>query len=215
MGEQISIAGQHPASPKRHLLRSPFTGRSIMTDTNKGRTLLHLARAAIAKELGFVSHDLPRTAWLEEPAATFVTLTLNGRMHGCIGSLEPNRPLIDDVRFNAVAAAFQDPRFAPLTKDEFADAVIDIALLSKPEPVHFSSEDDALKQLNPGVDGVIFEYGSHRATFLPHAWADLRHAKDLLAQLKSQAGLPEDFWSPDLKLSRFTIQKWYEAGQNG
>lgn len=212
MGEPISIAEQYPVKQKRHfVLRSPFTGRNIMTDTNKGKTLLHLARSAIAKELGFVSHDLPRTPWLEEPGATFVTLTLHGRMHGCIGSLEPNRPVIDDVRHNAVAAAFQDPRFAPLTKDEFADAVIDVALLSKPETIRFSTEDDALKQLNPGVDGVIFEYGSNRATFLPHAWADMPHAKDLLAQLKSQAGLAEDFWSVDVKLSRFTIQKWYEV----
>jgi hypothetical protein len=186
-----------------------------MTDTNKGQTLLHLARAAIAREFGFASHDLPRTKWLEEPGATFVTLTLNGRMRGCIGSLEANRPLIDDVRNNAVAAAFHDPRYAPLTKEEFADAVIDVALLSKPEVVRFSSEDDALKQLNPGVDGVVFEYGEHRATFLPHAWADLPHAKDLLGQLKSQAGLAQDFWSVDIRLSRFTTQKWYEVKQHG
>jgi AmmeMemoRadiSam system protein A len=182
-----------------------------MTDIHKGQALLHLARAAIAKELGFASHDLPRTAWLEEPAATFVTLTLHGQMHGCIGSLEAIRPLIDDVRLNAIAAAFQDPRFAPLTKEEFADVIIDVALLSTAEPVHFSSEQDALAQLTPGVDGVILEYGTQRATFLPHAWADLPHAQDLLAQLKKQAGLPEDFWSVNLKLSRFTIQKWREV----
>lgn len=186
-----------------------------MNDTDKGQTLLRLARAAIGKKFGFESHDLPRTAWLEEPGATFVTLTLNNRLHGCIGSLEANRPLIDDVRDNAVAAAFQDPRFAPLTKEEFADAVIDVALLSKPEAIHFSSEEDALRQLNPGTDGVVFEYGSHRATFLPHAWADLPHARDLLVQLKKQAGLAEDFWSVDVKVSRFTTRKWYEVKQHG
>jgi hypothetical protein len=187
----------------------------IMTDTNKGRTLLHLARAAIAKEFGFVSHDLPRTNWLEEPGATFVTLTLDDRMRGCVGSLEPKRPLIDDVRGNAVAAAFHDPRFAPLAKDEFADVVIDVALLSKPEPIRFSTEQDALAQLNPGVDGVVFEYGPHRSTLLPHGWADLPHARDVLARLKSQAGLAEDFWSVDVKLARFTTQKWYEIKQHG
>ncbi|HEY6096078.1 MAG TPA: AmmeMemoRadiSam system protein A [Gallionellaceae bacterium] len=181
-----------------------------MTDIHKGQVLLQLARAAIAKELGFTSHDLPRSAWLEEPGATFVTLTLYGQMHGCIGSLEANRPLIDDVRLNAVAAAFQDPRFAPLTKNEFAHVIIDVALLSPAEPVHFSNEQDALAQLTPGVDGVIFEYASHRATFLPHAWADFPHAQDFLSELKKQAGLPEDFWSVESKLSRFTIQKWYE-----
>lgn len=210
-----------------------------MTDTKKGQMLLHLARAAIAREFGFVSHDLPRIEWLEEPGATFVTLTLNDRLHGCIGSLEANRPLIDDVCYNAVAAAFQDPRYAPLTKQEFADVIIEVALLSKPEPIHFSSEQDALAQLNPGLDGVIFEYkpsnnspadpagggtqglaaistpdpysSTRRATFLPHAWADFPHAEVFLARLKGQAGLPEDFWSVDIRLARFTIQKWREG----
>ncbi len=214
-----------------------------MLDNKKGQTLLHLARAAIGQELGFKSHDLPRTAWLEEPGATFVTLILNGRLHGCIGSLEASRPLIDDVRYNAVAAAFQDPRYPALTKEEFANIILEIALLSKPERIHFSSEEDALAQLNPGQDGVTLEFapagasladptGSktsalatisatdpapasqaqlHRATFLPHAWADFPHARDLLMYLKTQAGLPGTFWSVDLKLSRFTIQKWREG----
>jgi len=184
-----------------------------MFDTSKEQTLLHLARAAIAAELGFISDDLPQSTWMEEPGATFVTLILRGQMRGCIGSLEANLPLIDDVRHNAVAAAFQDPRFAPLTKEEFADVIIDVALLGKPEPVRFSSEQDALMQLRPGVDGVTLEYGSHRATFLPHAWADFPNGQAFLAHLKSQAGLAEDFWSVDLKLSRFTIRRWREVEQ--
>jgi AmmeMemoRadiSam system protein A len=195
------------------LTLSPSSRRKIMFDTSKEQTLLHLARAAIAKELGFVSHDLPRPAWLEEPGAAFVTLTLHGQLRGCIGSLEANRPLIDDVRHNAVAAAFQDPRFAPLTKEEFADVIIDVALLSTPEPIRFSSEQDALAQLNPGLDGVTLEYGSHRATHLPHAWENLPDPRVFLTHLKNQARLPEDFWSDDIKLSRFTIRKWREGGQ--
>ncbi len=182
-----------------------------MFNTDPGKTLLHLARAAIGKELGFKSHDLPRTGWLEEPGATFVTVTLNGQMRGCLGTLEAHLPLIEDVRQNAVAAAFQDPRYAPLTKEEFADVVIDVALLNAPEPIRFSSEEDALAQLKPGQDGVIFKYGSQAATFLPHAWADFPHARDFLAQLKKQAGLPEDFWSVDVNLSRFTIRRWHEG----
>ncbi|MBI5889074.1 MAG: AmmeMemoRadiSam system protein A [Nitrosomonadales bacterium] len=212
-----------------------------MSDTNKGRTLLHLARAAIARELGFRSDDLPRTSWLEQPGATFVTLTLHGRMHGCIGSLEARLPLIDDVRQNAIAAAFEDPRYPPLTREEFADVVIDVALLSTPEEIHFRSEQDALQQLHPGLDGVTLEYDPaatateqadsglleqatvrataesaplgrpNRATFLPHAWADLPEPRDYLAELKTQAGLPEDFWSDDIKLSRYTVKKWHEV----
>lgn len=181
-----------------------------MTDIHKGQVLLHLARAAIARELGFTSHDLPHNAWLDGPGATFVTLTLHGQMRGCIGSLQASRALIDDVRLNAVAAAFQDPRFAPLSKEEFADVLIEVALLGPAEPVCFSNEQDALAQLAPGLDGVMLEYGPQRATFLPHAWADFPHAQDFLRQLKKQAGLAEDFWSVNIKLSRFTVQKWRE-----
>lgn len=181
-----------------------------MFDTSRGQTLLHLARAAIAKKLGFISHDLPRTDWLEEHGATFVTLTLHGRLRGCIGTLEANRPLMEDVRQNAVASAFLDPRFAPLTKEEFADVVIDVSLLSKPEQIHFSSEEDALAQLNPGLDGVVLEYGAHRATYLPQVWAELQEPKVFLDHLKEKAGLPGDFWSDDVKLSRYVVQRWRE-----
>lgn len=182
-----------------------------MFDSDRGQTLLHLARAAIAKELGFLADDLPRADWLEEPGATFVTLTLHGQLRGCIGSLEAYRPLIDDVRYNAVASAFSDPRFDPLDKEEFADVLIDVSLLSPPEQIRFSSEQDALAQLNPGIDGVVLEYGRHRATYLPQVWAQLQQPQVFLAHLKNKAGLPEDFWSDDIRLSRYTVQKWHEG----
>lgn len=186
-----------------------------MFDTDKGKTLLHLARAAIAKELGFVAHVLPRSDWLEQPGATFVTLTLHGRLRGCIGSLEAYRPLIDDVRQNAVASAMRDPRFLPLSKAELAEVVIEVSLLSAPEPIRFSSEADALAQLHPGQDGVILEYGAHRATYLPQVWAQLPDPRSFITHLKSKAGLPEDFWSHDVRLSHYTVQKWSEVKQHG
>ncbi len=184
-----------------------------MFDKSREQTLLHVARAAIAEELGFLSDNLPRPAWMEEPGATFVTLTLHGRLRGCIGSLEANQPLIDDVRQNAVAAAFRDPRFAPLTLDEFAEVILDVALLSKPELIRFSSEADAASQLNPGLDGVTLEYGGNRASFLPHAWADSPDPQVFLALLKEQAGLADDFWSDEIKLSHVTVRSWREGGQ--
>jgi AmmeMemoRadiSam system protein A len=186
-----------------------------MLGTEKGQILLHLARAAIAKEFGFIAHDLPRTDWLEESGATFVTLTLYGELRGCIGSLEAHRSLIDDVRQNAVASAFRDPRFTPLSKEEFANVIIDVSLLSPPEPIHFRNEQDALVQLKPGKDGVILEYGMHRATFLPQVWAQLPDPQKFLARLKNKAGLPEEFWSDDIRLSRYAVQKWKEGKQNG
>ena len=182
-----------------------------MFDTDRGKTLLHLARAAIARELGFVSHDLPRTDWLERPAATFVTLNLHGRLRGCIGSLEARRSLLEDVSANAVAAAFRDPRFDPLSKEEFAEVTIEVSLLSTPQPILFSDERDALAQLDPGRDGVILEYGMHRATFLPQVWAQLPDPQTFIEHLKEKAGLPEDFWSDDIRLARYRVQKFTEG----
>ncbi len=182
-----------------------------MLDAKQGKTLVQLARAAIAGELGFVAHDLPRTDWLEEPGATFVTLTLHDRLRGCIGSLEAYRPLVDDVRHNARAAAFQDARFDPLSKEEFAEVRVDVSLLSKPEAIRFTSEQDALAQLRPGIDGVILELGRHRATYLPQVWAQLQQPQMFLNHLKEKAGLPGDFWSDEVKLSRYTVQKWHEG----
>ena len=186
-----------------------------MQNTKEGQILLHLARAAIAKELGFAAHDTPRTEWLQEPGATFVTLNLNGELRGCVGSLEAWRPLIDDVRDNALASAFRDPRFEPLSKQEFADVVIDVSLLDKSEPIHFRDEQDALVQLNPGEDGVILEHGPHRATFLPQVWSQLPAPKKFLARLKEKAGLSANFWSNDIRLSRYSVQKWSEGEKNG
>jgi AmmeMemoRadiSam system protein A len=182
-----------------------------MLATDQGETLLHLARAAIGRELGFRSHDLPRTAWLEEPGATFVTLMLDGQLHGCIGTLEACRPLIDDVCQNAVSSAFRDPRFPPLTKDEFADVLVEVSLLSKPQLISHSSEEEALAQLSPGQDGVIFEYGHYRSTYLPQVWAQLPDPKSFIANLKSKAGLPASFWSDEVRLSHYTVQKWREG----
>jgi AmmeMemoRadiSam system protein A len=183
-------------------------------NTDKGKTLLHLARAAIARELGFKSHDLPRVDWLEEPGATFVTLTLQGQLRGCIGSLEAHRPLIEDVQHNAVASAFRDPRFPPLSKEEFADVLIEVSLLSKPEMIRHSSEEEALAQLTPGRDGVIIELGPQRATYLPQVWAQLPEPHEFIAHLKQKAGLPEDFWSDAIRLSHYTVQKWRESELN-
>jgi len=188
-----------------------FTGEQPVSN-EKGKTLLRLARAAIAKELGFISQELPRTDWLEEPGATFVTLTLNDQLRGCIGSLEAYRPLIDDVRHNAAAAAFNDTRFDPLSKAEFDHVLVEVSLLSPPETIRFKNEQDALAQLHPGKDGVILEYVSHRATFLPQVWAQLQQPQVFLAHLKNKAGLAEDFWSDQIKLSRYTVKKWREGG---
>ena len=183
----------------------------ILTNNQEhGRMLLQLARNAIAEQFGSPRQNIPQAGWLQQPGATFVTLTLHNQLRGCIGSLEAHRPLAEDVRSNAVAAAFHDPRFAPLTAEEFADVVVEVSLLAPAQPMQFRDELDALTQLRPGVDGVIFEYGSYRSTFLPQVWENLAQPRQFLAMLKRKAGLPDDFWADGIRLSRYSVEKWSE-----
>jgi AmmeMemoRadiSam system protein A len=177
----------------------------------QGTTLLALARDAIARRLGIpgVAHERP--GWLQEPGATFVTLTREGRLRGCIGSLQPWRSLQDDVCANAIAAALQDPRFPPVPDVELASVRIEVSLLSAMSALEFASETEARTLLRPGVDGVVLEYGRARGTFLPQVWEALPQPRDFLDQLKRKAGLAPDFWHEELRLSCYTVTKWRET----
>jgi AmmeMemoRadiSam system protein A len=177
---------------------------------DRGEILLAIARAAIARELGRESLSFEDAPWLQEPGATFVTLRQAGELRGCIGSLEARRPLVEDVKANAVSAAFRDPRFRPLELPEFDSTRVEVSLLSLLEPVESRDEQRALAQLEPGLHGVTFEYGYHRSTFLPQVWDDLPDVHEFIAHLKQKAGLPPDFWDPDVKLARYTVSKWSE-----
>jgi len=180
------------------------------TGPEPGRVLLRLARCSIAEALGDPPRPLPQEDWLNEPGATFVTLTRDGELRGCIGSLQAHRPLVEDVCRNACAAAFDDPRFAPLGRDELEATCCEVSLLSPAEPMQFEDEADALAQLRPGIDGVILEYGRYRSTFLPQVWEQLPDPRQFMAHLKRKAGLPDDFWDKDVRLSRYTVTKWRE-----
>ena len=178
---------------------------------NLGAALLLRARNAIAAHLGQPVQAEQSHPALALPGATFVTLTQNGGLRGCIGSLEAHRPLDQDVRANAVAAAFRDPRFAPLTLAELPRTRVEVSLLSTPQPMTFSSEADALGQLRPNVDGVILIAGPRRSTFLPQVWEQLPDPRLFMAHLKQKAGLPADWWSAEVQLQRYEVQKWKEA----
>ncbi len=183
-----------------------------MPDPDFGRTLLALARNAIAAEFGgAASTPPPADENLQHPGAVFVTLTQDGHLRGCIGSLEAWRPLAVDVRANALAAAFRDPRFAPLGADELARTRVEVSLLSPAEPLHFRDEADALAQLVPEIDGVIFEDAGRRATFLPQVWEQLPSRRVFMSHLKQKAGLPADWWSPTVRLWRYRVDKWKES----
>ena len=169
-----------------------------------------IARAAIARALNVADSADETAPWLAEPSATFVTLTQEGQLRGCIGSLQAHRPLLDDVKSNAVSAALHDTRFMPLGAEELDRTRIEISLLSPPQAMTFRDEADALAQLRPDVDGVIFQYGHYRSTFLPQVWEQLPQPQEFMAHLKQKAGLPAVFWSPEVKLSRYTVEKWKE-----
>lgn len=175
-----------------------------------GTSLLNIARASISKRLGI---DYPEPAVpkeLEAWGATFVTLTMEGELRGCIGSLGAHRPLHVDARHNALAAAFSDPRFMPLSIAEWPAVKIEVSMLSQALPMVFSCEDEAIAQLSPGIDGVVFECSGRRSTFLPQVWESLQEPAEFLAQLKRKAGFSGSFWSSDVKLLRYGVEKWKE-----
>jgi len=125
-------------------------------EIERGEVLLPIARAAIARELN-VPHSADESApWLVEHGACFVTLTQSSVLRGCIGSLQAHRPLLADVKSNAVFAAMRDPRFTPLRTEELRFTEIEISLLSPSQEMQVSDEADALAQMRPGVDGIIF-----------------------------------------------------------
>ena len=177
-----------------------------------GGILLPLARAAIAAKVG-VEHPATADAeWLRATGACFVTLMREARLRGCIGTLRAARPLLDDVRHNAVAAAFHDPRFKPLTREEYRGISVEVSVLSPLMPLNFSDEPEALAQLRPGIDGLTFEFGHHRSTFLPQVWESYQQPAEFLGRLKIKAGLPPDFWDAEVRLARYVVSKWREAG---
>lgn len=181
-----------------------------MFTEEQGRLLTALARASIAREFAEPAATPPRPDWLDAPGAVFVTLTEGGLLRGCIGSLEAHRTLGSDLEHNARAAAFSDPRFPPLSQAELPRVRVEVSVLTPATPMTFADEADALAQLRPGSDGVILEYGWHRATFLPQVWEQLPEPRVFMSHLKQKAGLSGDFWDKDVRLSRYGVEKFKE-----
>jgi AmmeMemoRadiSam system protein A len=145
---------------------------------------------------------------LRRKAATFVTLRRDGELVGCIGTLQPRESLVESVATNAGSAAFRDPRDLgprPRTTD---DLDVHVSILSPMEPMVFASEDDLLRQLRPGVDGLLLEEGYARGTFLPSVWEQVPDPRDFLAHLKMKAGLPPTYWSDRIRVSRYTAESF-------
>jgi uncharacterized protein len=174
------------------------------------RTLLQIARQTL--EYGVKTGDLmpmdlkSYPAHLLEERATFVTLKLHGKLRGCVGMIQAVQPLVVDVAHSAYAAAFRDRRFLPLKPAELKDLDIHISILTPLEEIEFTSEEDLLEKLRPGLDGLTLEDRMYRGAFLPVMWEELPDRREFLAHLKIKAGLSPQYWSDTIRVFRFTAE---------
>lgn len=181
----------------------------------EGEYLISLARRTIEKELlnRETSGDpgpVPSEKF-KEKRGTFVTLTIDGQLRGCIGHIVPQESLLEGVRVNAVNAAFQDPRFPSLSKEELGKIKVEVSILTDPRPLEYRDALDLLDKLRPGVDGVIIKKGYHQATFLPQVWEQLPDKKEFLTHLCLKAGLNGDEWERgDLEVLTYQVQAFEE-----
>lgn len=177
--------------------------------------LLGLARQALEHGVsGIALPELDVTsmpARLMTPGASFVTLTKNAELRGCIGSLEAVRPLAEDVRVHAVAAALEDYRFPPVNQSEVTQILIEISRLTVPKRINYRDTDELVKLLRPGLDGVVIQRGIQRATFLPQVWEKVPDVEIFLAMLCRKMGLSSDCWrGTDVKISTYRVEKFSE-----
>lgn len=178
--------------------------------------LISLARESIRNVFTGQSVDksdyLPREPKLDEPGATFVTLSIDGRLRGCIGSLVAHRPLFDDIVANARSAAFRDPRFTPLSADELDAIGIEVSVLTPPAAVEYTTVEELKRIIRPGIDGVILRLGNHQATFLPQVWEELPSFDLFFAHLGTKAGIGSDPLAHYPQIYLYQVDKYTEHG---
>lgn len=175
------------------------------------KLLLRIARDAIVRSCaqatfaindGLVKQALTNER-LSDARNSFVTLTKNGGLRGCIGSSTARDPLPLDVARNAFNSAFRDPRFPAIAAEELTAVIVEIAVLTPAQAISVDTEADLLSELRPHVDGLTIDDDCHRATFLPKVWEQLPDPHMFLAALKNKAGMRPDYWSPSIKAYRY------------
>ncbi len=219
----LACFGIHPALgqvSKGHEKQKNHIKETAMTDSDKltedeGEYLLSVARKTIAQRLSGQKDQEPTdtdpSAKFLEQRGTFVTLTTGGSLRGCIGHIIPQESLIEGIRVNAINAAFKDPRFPALTKEEWERVKVEISILTDPKPLSYSDADDLLQKLRSEIDGVIIRKGYHQSTFLPQVWEQLPEKEDFLSHLCQKAGLGADAWEKgDLEVSTYQVQAFEE-----
>jgi len=150
-------------------------------------------------------------ARLRREQACFVTLHNSGELRGCVGILEPHRPLAQQVADSGYDAAFRDTRLSPVQEWELDQLTLDVSVLSPLVDLRVASERDLFRELRPGVDGVVVTEGEHQATFLPKVWETFELPFDFVEHLKRKAGLPPRYWSPALQWRRYTVESFGAA----
>jgi AmmeMemoRadiSam system protein A len=182
--------------------------RAFELDPDEAQQLLEVAALSIHAALGtgtpleLDAADYPEG--LRDPRATFVTLHRHGELRGCIGELEARRPVVESVANMAFKSAFRDPRFPPLREAELRDLTLEISILGPLQPMKVDDEADLLRQLRPGVDGLVLRSGSAQGTYLPSVWESLPEPCDFVAQLLHKAGIPS--WPSEIEVDRFFVQ---------
>ena len=189
-------------------------GADKLTD-EQGKYLLSVARKTIQESLsggkGVEKIDKNLSPIYKEKRGTFVTLTIGGNLRGCIGHIIAQETLIEGIKVNALNAAFRDPRFNPVGKNEWDRVKIEVSILTDPKPLSYSGAEDLLKKLRPGIDGVILKKGYRQATFLPQVWEQLPEKEDFLNHLCLKAGFDGNAWKKgDFEVSTYQVQAFEE-----
>ncbi len=212
--ENLPLAGHGP-------MTECSTGSDANGDADRGGAVASLSREdrRLLRELALESietglatgHPLSvcredYSSALQEAGAVFVTLEIRGELRGCVGSLSPRRPLVEDVVRNAFGAAFRDSRFPPLSREELPRLALHISRLTPLVPLLVGSREELLEVLRPGVDGLVLEDPPFRATFLPQVWETLSDPGVFVEHLCRKAGLSPDHWSETLVVSCYQVE---------
>ena len=177
--------------------------RNDFIKENYSELLIDICKKSIKSKFKKEPVNIPLPQVFLQTGASFVTLEKHGNLRGCIGSIIPHRPLIEDLILNAQHSAFADPRFRPVEEIEIEDLEIAISLLSIPKPMSFSGEQDLLNQIRPFVDGIIIKDKGRQAVYLPSVWEQLPDKIEFLNSLKVKAGLPANYFSNTLETYKF------------
>jgi AmmeMemoRadiSam system protein A len=214
IGVQAGAAEKGSHRVKEKVTEGAMSEADKLTE-EEGKQLVETARKTIHKALfnpkDKSEADSAGSPKFQERRGTFVTLTANGALRGCIGHIIPQETLIEGVRVNAMNAAFRDPRFRPLSQKEFESIRVEVSILTEPKPLAYTDANDLLSKLRPGTDGLIIRKGYHQATFLPQVWEQLPNKKDFLSHLCLKAGLAADAWAKDkLEVQTYQVQAFEE-----